>query len=607
MIRKKCLLISTLFLPLLSYAADPKWIQMQDENFRVYSSASEGDTRRALNNLERVRSFFIQASGTTPPKPVPIYVVMFGSEKDYEPFKPNEVAVAYYSSGTDRDYIVMNLKGQDSARVATHEYTHLIMRHAGYTLPPWLNEGIAELYSTLKSVGNSTELGDVILGRLQALSTQPWVPLETILSADASSPYYNESNKAGNLYNQSWALVHMLATTKEYLPEFWDVVDQVQKGVPSTNALEQAYGIPFAAIENQAKNYVRSSSFNKLVTKIKITDMEKMKGTPANLYDVRLLQADLLANQRKGAEDARVRYEELSREDASRPEPWSGLAYLAWRASKPENAIGYFAKAYDAGDRNARLLLDYGRLAAGKDPVRAMQVLDQYLQTDPKSFDARLTLASLQSSQQQYAAALTTLKAITSVKTEAERDRVLLLRANVALRGGERIEARARAEELKRVTKDELMQSRADDMLRYLDQVERQGTLVSAAPPRPIQPPADPELEARPVLRQRHDDQRESRPATRSDMEIILQDARGTLVEMDCGDPARMLLQTETGVQAFLVLQPDRLIVTGGAPGAPAEFTCGKQQKPAQMRIQFTIAPEGSTAAGVVRAVHFQN
>jgi hypothetical protein len=46
-------------------AGQPKWIMMQNEDFHVYSSANERDTRAALNQLERVRGFFIQPTSWT--------------------------------------------------------------------------------------------------------------------------------------------------------------------------------------------------------------------------------------------------------------------------------------------------------------------------------------------------------------------------------------------------------------------------------------------------------------------------------------------------------------------------------------------------------------
>ena len=79
----------------------PKWITMQNENFHVYSSASERDTRTALNQLERVRGFFTQLTGSLSGKSAPVSVVIFGSEKEYQPYRLNNFATAYYSSQSD--------------------------------------------------------------------------------------------------------------------------------------------------------------------------------------------------------------------------------------------------------------------------------------------------------------------------------------------------------------------------------------------------------------------------------------------------------------------------------------------------------------------------
>src|SRR5438046_874231 len=83
--------------------------------------------------------------------------------------------------------------------------------HAGLKFPTWLNEGLADLYSTLRMQGDKALVGDLIPGRLQSLSTEKWVPLSVILSAGQDSPYYNEKSKAGSFYSESWALVHMLS------------------------------------------------------------------------------------------------------------------------------------------------------------------------------------------------------------------------------------------------------------------------------------------------------------------------------------------------------------------------------------------------------------
>src|SRR5512146_431580 len=128
MIRLKWLIIGALLCAAEAYS-ETKWIRMQSPNFEAYSAAGERDTRDALRYFERVRDFFLQVNQSAPPKPVPVYIVVFGSEKEYAPYRFNEAAIAYYFGGEDRDYIVLGRTGEEAARIAVHEYVHLVARH----------------------------------------------------------------------------------------------------------------------------------------------------------------------------------------------------------------------------------------------------------------------------------------------------------------------------------------------------------------------------------------------------------------------------------------------------------------------------------------------
>ncbi|MGA2590578.1 MAG: hypothetical protein ABSH32_11720 [Bryobacteraceae bacterium] len=113
---------------------------------------------------------------------MPVRLVVFGSQKEYEPYRINEFATAYYHQIADRDYIVMSHGGADTFPIAVHEYVHLLVRHFGLKLPPWLNEGLAELYSTLKPMGGKILVGDLIPGRQRALLQDRWVLLAVIFT-----------------------------------------------------------------------------------------------------------------------------------------------------------------------------------------------------------------------------------------------------------------------------------------------------------------------------------------------------------------------------------------------------------------------------------------
>src|SRR5689334_11518799 len=107
---------------------DTRWIRMRTDHFEMYSTGSDGATRDALAQFERVRSFFTQvmpAHVNGPGQEQPVVIIGFNSEKDYAPYRFNEVAAAYYHPGADRDYIVMSRLGDDLFQTAVHEYVHL--------------------------------------------------------------------------------------------------------------------------------------------------------------------------------------------------------------------------------------------------------------------------------------------------------------------------------------------------------------------------------------------------------------------------------------------------------------------------------------------------
>lgn len=446
-------------------AGQPTWIVMQNDDFRVYSSASERATRDLLAQLELIRGFFNQVTGAKPEKTDPVSVVIFNSEKEYQPYRINGYADAYYANRSDRDFIVVGKLGDESSVIASHEYTHLAFAHAGYSLPPWLNEGIADLFSTLHPRGEWTLYGDVLPGRLQEVNREPWVPLQIILAADHNSPYYNETDKAGSLYDESWALVHMLATTEPYRARFWDLVKAVNNGTPSVQALEQTFGMPLPKLEDTLQIYIRGNLFYQLKVKVALQGMDKLTSQPANSLDVREVEANLLTGLPGRQDEARARLEQIAHEDPTRPGPWSNLGYLAWRAGDDSKAADCFGQSFDLGNRNPKLLLDYAHLSVRSHPEHSISALKALVNVQPDNVDVRLFLAQMQMGEDLFADALATVRYISAVKTPEQRDNLLFLRAFSALQIKDCNTARLNAEQLKRATTTDNMRTEADYVL----------------------------------------------------------------------------------------------------------------------------------------------
>lgn len=581
-------LLSLIGLMAATGSAEPRWIHIQSPNFEMYSSASEGSTRETLRYFEQVRSFFLQATGRSVSKPVPIYIIAFGSEKEYLPFRPNEFASAFYHGGAERDYIVLSRTSSETFPVATHEYVHLVVQHAGLNLPPWLNEGTAELYSTLKPLGDKVIVGNLIPGRVQALYREKWVPLAAILSAGPDSPYYNEKNKAGSLYNEGWALVHMLTLSQEYRPKFNAAFNAIANGSPSAMALEQTYGKPLAAIEKDLQAYLRGDRFSGAVIPAKLTsEKAPFPAEPAPPFDVKLALADL-GNQRGKQSETEERFKELTRDNPERPEPWAGLAYLAWGRGKMEETEQNFAKAFSLGARSQRLLWDYGRLAERDHTQDAIKAFRELLTQQPERTDVRMELAATQLASHQAADALATLALVKKISPQ-DAPRLFTLLAYAQLDAGRRDQAADSVARLAQYAVTPTDRDRADQLKRYL-----------AQPNPPSYSPSTVTEGGRPRLVRRTAAGFEEEEVAAPPLSVA-----GLFVELVCnGQRATMVLETDQGRKRFLIEDPTKVNLVAVDGAGVQDFQCGAQ-KPAKIKVEYRLPEGGQNVDGLVTGIYF--
>jgi thioredoxin-like negative regulator of GroEL len=449
-------------------AADPRWSRMASPNFEMYTTAGERSARDTIRYFEQVRGFFAQMMPHALEKPSHVRILAFNSLKEYEPYRLNEYATAYYHATADHDYIVMSHAGGETFPTAIHEYVHLIARHSRLNFPPWLNEGIAELYSTLKPAGDKILIGAIIPGRYQALLRDRWVPLETIVTAGHDSPYYNEKSQAGSLYNEGWALTHMLALSREYKSKFPQVLLAISGGTPSVDALEQAYGKPIKAIEADLLTYLRGGRFQGVLIPAKLEKADDgLKAEPADEFEVELLLSEV--TDRPGREhETRAALEALMARNPRRPEPYVDLAYLEWRQKQSTEAREHFAKAFELGSRNPQMLRDYGEIVESTHVPKLIQALSELLKQDPDRLETRLELASMQLRSNAAREALQTLAPVKKVTPE-NAPKLLTLLAYANLEVGDRVMARNAADQLKAIATSAEDRDRAEQILRFID------------------------------------------------------------------------------------------------------------------------------------------
>jgi len=147
-----------------------------------------------------------------------------------------------------------------------HEGFHQFMHHmVSEDVPPWLNEGLAELFQYAVWNGRRFELGDVPPYRLQTLKDAFWknrhIPLRTLVTMDSGLWIGNvaEGRMEGRLqYAEAWALVYFLGRANERLLN--EYIALVKQGAKGLSAFQATFGEDVEALEKEWIKFVLSLS-----------------------------------------------------------------------------------------------------------------------------------------------------------------------------------------------------------------------------------------------------------------------------------------------------------------------------------------------------------
>ncbi|HEX3253202.1 MAG TPA: tetratricopeptide repeat protein [Pyrinomonadaceae bacterium] len=250
--------------------ARDNWRSVRTNNLFVIGNADAEKLRQVAAWLEFFHTSFARlVSRNVLNSSVPTTVIIFRDDASFLPFKPlyqgRPANIAgFFQPGEDVNYIAISLDPgeRDPYSTAFHEYVHLHLRDNVPNTPVWLNEGLAELYGSLQFSGNEALLGAPIYPYIHLLRDHELLPLETLFSIGTSSPHYNEQDKSGIFYGQSWALVHYLMLGERGRQEqFKRFLQQVSRGENSAKAIEDSFGVTIARLEEDLRAYVRRGDF----------------------------------------------------------------------------------------------------------------------------------------------------------------------------------------------------------------------------------------------------------------------------------------------------------------------------------------------------------
>lgn len=577
-------LVLALALPGVLLSADSEWFRMESEKFELYGSGNANAARATLRHFEEVRQVFLEAMPSNQETEGKVRIIAFKSQADYTPYRPGNYAVAYYLYGSDQDLIVLSGAGTNAETAAIHEYMHLLVRRAGLHLPPWLNEGFAELYSTMKPHASGVLIGTPLPARLLAIRQSRWVPLAVILATDQTTHAEATSEQATALYNFGWALTHMLALKEDYRDRWDEFITEISSGKDSRAVLERVYGRPLSRIETDLREYVRASKYTGVVLPVKLVrNQQEYPETPVDPLDARIMLADLKSRVAKGADRARE-LEAIVAESPGRPESYAALGYLAWRSGDTQRALDQFDKSYQRGNRERRFLADYGNLVNPADSKRGAEIFGLLIEKEPDNVKYRLGQAWALMNNGDIAKAQAALAPVRRVSPD-DAARLFRLQSAIEIKLGNFRQALALTDRWLAQEQDPRDRQIAESQsagLRRAIQANEQGVRVEVID-RNMRRPADMQPQSTPGR--------------------SLSKVTGQLTRLDCRGSQAYVVLNRAGVLASYLIDDREKVLIDETSGLKLELACGAQ-KAIAIELHYVPLSDGPKGvAGLVRGL----
>ena len=615
---KTVVLVSTMvaLMATPAYAKD-KWINLTTKNFNIISNADEGPTRRLALRLEQFHFVFSKLFNLPLERAVPTTVMVFKHDASFKPYKPlyngkpSNVA-GYFQSGEDENLIAVDISAHTERPMSLiyHEYTHLLTSVTPRQWPVWLKEGLAELYSSFEVEDKKVTLGQPISRHVMLLRDNTFIPLQDLLNVRHGSPIYNERDKQGIFYAESWALSHYLMFGDKNIrqPQLAEFADLINKGVADDRAFAQAFKVSPAEMEKQIRSYVSRNMYTINIYTLPSTEGEKeIAIRPVSEGEAQFYLGNLLARTKR-LDEAEVLFKQAVSLEPELPRPYEGLGFVAMRRNNFNEALEQFKQAATRGSKNHLAHYYYAdslrRQAAGAIDPAVAQTIAEELRTSIKLMPgfayshAALGFLSLATGQNLKEGADSVKIAI---RLAPQNKSLILNLANLQTRMKEYESAKKTLEPLLAADADSGLKTAAESMMKMIEYNTRPAPAAFVESTR-SESDSDRNTERDTIA---PGEATPPRLVRRPTLKIEgAQTIRGVLVSIECkAGKWTLVVNTKDDLLRFAVSDKEKLEFLSQDPQVEGQVNCGTVNKIAF--IYFKPLPGQTKLAGDAVAVEF--
>ena len=359
--------------------ADAEWRYTRSEHFEVLSAAPEQRTRELVVELEQFRASFIATFALRPAAEPRVTMVLFDSDKRFTPYKPTyrgrpKLTAGYFLADEEEAMVAMNagsdLSEEDNAtETILHEYVHLLVHSRGLRLPTWLDEGLAELFSTFAYEGATVEFGRPKQSHVDLLNRSALLPLTQLIAVRRDSPDYNEENRVGMFYAQSWALTHFLVCGTDQnnaarLGRFLATADRAPAGPEA--AFREIFAEDYKTLDFKLRAYLQGGSFYQRRVPALLKGLaERVVFRRATELERELALLQLRWRVQRAGDSMLVAVQ-LAEKFPEAPGPHEVLAEVRRADGEMDRALEHWRRAAELNSENPSVLLRAARARLGE-------------------------------------------------------------------------------------------------------------------------------------------------------------------------------------------------------------------------------------------------
>ena len=247
-------------------AARETWLKLSTPEITVITTASPKEaTTWAMEFTQYIaalRSFFGNSRAELPA----LTIVVFSRVGDFQRYlplfapggKPQPVGGFFARHESWAVVGVPAWVSDETRRAIFHEGVHWFLSASHTRNPIWLEEGLAEVFSTFHAEKDTAEWGRSIDDHVRLLRAVALPPLEKLLHTAQSELFGDDRARTGIVYAESWAFVHFLMFGKHDIPRngISRYLEEISSGTNPDEAFRKIFGRTYAEMDLLLRAYL---------------------------------------------------------------------------------------------------------------------------------------------------------------------------------------------------------------------------------------------------------------------------------------------------------------------------------------------------------------